>query len=121
VELAEGGASEAAMRAVDLWCSVYGAEAGNLALKSLSTAGVFVCGGVSARLADVLAKGLPGRRRSGRVFGQTSPFLEAFLDKGRMRSVLDGIPVAVCTEPLAGLRGAISHALTAAESVTGGA
>ena len=49
VDLAEKGTSEAAMRAVELWCSVYGAEAGNLALKSLSTAGLYVCGGASAR------------------------------------------------------------------------
>jgi glucokinase len=55
IELAEKGKSEAAMRAIDLWCSVYGAEAGNLALKSLATSGVFVCGGASVRLAGVLA------------------------------------------------------------------
>lgn len=108
VELAEAGQSEAAMRAIELWTSVYGAEAGNLALKSLATAGVFVCGGVSARLAGVLARGLPSRRKKK---GQaSSPFLEAFLDKGRMRPLLEKVPIAVCTEPLAGLRGAAAHA-----------
>ena len=66
VDLAETGKSEAAMRAVELWSSVYGAEAGNLALKSLATSGVYVCGGASARLADVLAHGLPARKKSGR-------------------------------------------------------
>ena len=105
VELAESGRSEAAMRAVDLWCSVYGAEAGNLALKSLATGGVFVCGGVSGRLATVLANGLPKRKVKG-----PSPFVRAFLDKGRMRPLLETIPVAVCTEPRAGLLGAASHA-----------
>jgi glucokinase len=111
VELAVAGKSEAAMRAVELWSSVYGAEAGNLALKSLSTAGVYVCGGASARLADVLANGLPARRDTRRRAGvAASPFVEAFLDKGRMRPLLEQIPVAVCLEPLAGLRGAAAHA-----------
>lgn len=104
VELARGGKSEAAMRAIDLWCSVYGSETGNLALKSLSTAGVFVCGGVATALVDVLAKGLPKRKN------QVSPFLEAFRDKGRMRGLVEAIPLAVCTEPRAGLLGAATHA-----------
>lgn len=105
VELAEKGKSEAAMRALDLWASVYGAEASNLALKTLATGGVFVCGGASARLAKVLAKGLASRKSKG-----TSPFVDAFRDKGRMRPLVEKIPVAVLTEPLAGLLGAASHA-----------
>lgn len=106
VDLAEKGKSEAAMRAVDLWAAVYGAEASNLALKTLATAGVFVCGGASARLAKVLAKGLPGRKTK----GDASPFVQAFRDKGRMRPLVERIPVAVLKEPLAGLLGAASHA-----------
>jgi glucokinase len=112
VELAESGRSEAAMRAIELWSSVYGAEAGNLALKSLSTAGVLVCGGVSARLAPILANGLP-RRKGG---GGHSPFIAAFLDKGRMRPLLEAIPIAVCLEPRAGLLGAAAHAAGTAMS-----
>lgn len=117
VELAESGRSEAAMRAIELWSSVYGAEAGNLALKCLSTAGVFVCGGVSARLAPVLADGLPARptgRAKGRAIGGRSPFVEAFLDKGRMRPLVEAMPIAVCLEPRAGLLGAVTHALSTA-------
>jgi glucokinase len=111
VELAEKGESEAAMRAIELWSSVYGAEAGNLALKSLSTAGVYVCGGASARLANVLAHGLSARKKKRRSdSGAASPFLEAFLDKGRMRPILEAIPIAICLEPLAGLLGAATHA-----------
>ena len=92
------------MRAIELWCSVYGAEAGNLALKSFATSGLFICGGASATLADVLAGGLPARKK------RSSPFLDAFVDKGRMRPLLEKIPIAVCTEPLAGLFGAAAHA-----------
>jgi glucokinase len=114
VDLAEKGKSEAAMRAVELWSSVYGAEAGNLALKALATSGVYVCGGASARLASVLAHGLPSRKKSRATAGKKSvhpsPFLEAFMDKGRMRPLLEGIPIAICTEPFAGLFGAAAHA-----------
>lgn len=117
VELAEQGKSEAAMRAIELWSSIYGAEAGNLALKCLASAGVFVAGGVSARLAPILARGLPARRKNGngRRNSATSPFLEAFLDKGRMRPLLERIPVAVALEPRAGLLGAAAHAASAAK------
>lgn len=128
VSLARSGESEVAMDAIDLWCSVYGAEAGNLALKTFATAGVYVCGGVSAELVDVLEKGLPKRRdrgarsssrsRDGRGAEPNpepkSPFLRAFVDKGRMRPLLERIPVAVVLDPLAGLRGAGAHASAAA-------
>ena len=104
VELAEKGESEAAMRALELWCSVYGAEAGNLALKTLASGGLFVAGGVSARLAPILANGLPTRRR------KASGFVEAFVDKGRMRALMETIPVVVSLEPRAGLLGSAAHA-----------
>lgn len=103
VGLALDGASPAARRALDTWASVYGAEAGNLALKSLATGGVYVAGGVSAKLAAVLARGLPGDRGP-------SPFLRAFTDKGRMRALLEGISVAVVLEPRSALLGAVGHA-----------
>lgn len=112
VELAEKGKSEAAMRAIELWASVYGAEAGNLALKSLASGGVFVAGGVSARLAPILANGLPARKK------RSSPFVEAFLDKGRMRPLMETIPVAVALEPRAGLLGAAAHASASAKTVS---
>ncbi|MDB4947213.1 MAG: Glucokinase [Labilithrix sp.] len=116
VELATSGASEAAMRAIELWSSVYGAETGNLALKTFATGGVYICGGASARLSRVLAHGLPGRVKK----GHRSPFITSFLDKGRMRPLLEKIPIALCIEPLAGLRGAAAHAALAAANAPRG-
>ena len=106
VELAEQRKSEVAVRAIELWTSIYGAEAGNLALKCLAAGGVFVAGGVSTRLAPVLARGLRG--------GRGSPFLEAFVDKGPMRPLLEKVPVAVVLETRAGLLGAAAHAASVA-------
>jgi glucokinase len=94
------GKSEPAVKTVDLFARIYGAEAGNLALKTLATAGVFVAGGIAGQLIDVLAKG---------------PFIEAFLDKGRFRSLLEKVPVAVVMDAGIGLAGSRYHAARALE------
>ncbi len=78
-------------QALELFCALYGAEAGNLALKSLSTGGVYVAGGIAPRILDWLTNG---------------HFRDAFVDKGRMRPLLEKIPVQVVLETEAGLLGA---------------
>jgi glucokinase len=85
------GTSSLAEQALDLWISVYGAEAGNLALKLMATGGVFLSGGISPK---ILSK-LTGPR-----------FMEAFLGKGRLRGLVESIPVRVVTNEKAGLLGA---------------
>jgi glucokinase len=95
-QLGLAGASEAASRAVDLFASIYGAEAGNLALKTLALGGVYVCGNIAARMIPVLDRG--GFRR-------------AFVAKGRMATLLEKIPVAVVCDSDVGLAGAASVAL----------
>jgi glucokinase len=85
------GKNVLAEKALDVWIAVYGAEAGNLALKTMATGGLFLAGGISPK---VLAK-------------LTSPlFMQAFLAKGRLRSLLEAIPVHVITNDKAGLLGA---------------
>ena len=84
-------------KALQLFCSLYGAEAGNLALKTLPTGGVYVAGGIAPRILDSL--------RDGR-------FREAFLAKGRMRGLLEQIPVQVVLNTDAALLGAASLAAT---------
>lgn len=87
--------SELCVETVDLFVWIYGAEAGNLALKLLSTAGVYVGGGIAPKILDKLRKG---------------PFLEAFLTKGRMRPLLEAMPIRVILDDKAALRGAARYA-----------
>ena len=76
---------------LDMFVAVYGAEAGNLALKALAVGGVFVAGGIAPRLRTRLADGA---------------FVGAFRDKGRLSPLLAQIPVHVVLEPRTALLGA---------------
>ncbi len=96
------GSNPLAEQALDLWISVYGAEAGNLALKAMATGGIFLGGGISPKILPKLTGPL---------------FMRAFLDKGRLRPLLEGIPVQVITNDNAGLLGAARCA--AAKSTNG--
>ena len=78
-------------RAVEAFCSLYGAEAGNLALKALSTGGVYVAGGIAPKLLPEL---------------QDGRFRAAFSAKGRMRSLLESIPVQVVLDATTTVLGA---------------
>jgi glucokinase len=82
-------------QALQLFTSLYGSEAGNLALKTLPTGGLYVGGGIAPRILDSL--------RDGR-------FREAFLAKGRMRALLEQIPVQIILNTDVGLLGAASLA-----------
>jgi glucokinase len=84
--------SDAASRAVDLFASMYGAEAGNLALKSLAVGGVFVCGNIASSMLPVLDRG---------------GFHRAFVDKGRFSPLMERIPIAVVLDSDVGLAGAV--------------
>jgi len=79
------------LQTLELFCSILGAEAGNLALKTLSTGGVYIGGGIAPRILPLLGEG---------------PFLAAFRNKGRMADLLFRIPVHVIVEPRAALMGA---------------
>jgi glucokinase len=94
-QAALGGKSSLAEQALDLWISIYGAEAGNVALKILATGGIFLAGGIAPK---ILA------RLSGPLF------MQAFLGKGRMQPLLEAIPVRVITNEKTGLLGAARYA-----------
>lgn len=95
VSAAAGGASAVADRALEFFASLYGSEVGNTALEFLATGGVYLGGGLAPRLLSWLRR---------------PAFLEAFRAKGRMRPILEAIPVRVILEPRAALFGAARHA-----------
>ena len=83
-------------RALELFVSVYGSEAGNLALKALAVGGVFIGGGIAPKIRAKLADGR---------------FLAAFCDKGRYRDLMRSMPVHLVLNPRAPLLGAAHVAL----------
>jgi glucokinase len=85
------GKSGLAEQTIDLWISIYGAEAGNLALKLKATGGVFLGGGIAPKILPKLAGPL---------------FMQSFLGKGRLQALLENIPVKVITNDNAALIGA---------------
>lgn len=90
-QAALAGRSEICARTLDLFVSVFGAEAGNLALRVKATNGVFLGGGIAPRIIEKLKS--PG-------------FMEAFTAKGRMRDLLEAIPVRVILNDMTALLGA---------------
>jgi glucokinase len=96
VEAATNGTSALCDAALDLFVRALGAEASNMALKVLSTGGLYLGGGIPPRILGVLKGGA---------------FLEAFLDKGRLREVLEPMPVHVILMRDAALMGAASYGL----------
>jgi glucokinase len=80
-----------ASQALDLFVSIYGAQAGNLALTVLAAGGVYIAGGIAPKIIDRLADGA---------------FMRAFLNKGRLSPFLATIPVQVILNPKVGLMGA---------------
>lgn len=97
-EIAEAGLNgqaEIATQALDLFASIYGAEAGNLALKSLSLDGVYVAGGMAPKLIKKL---------------QDGTFMKSFTNKGRYKRLLSHMPVKVVMNQQTALLGAASVA-----------
>lgn len=94
-QLGSEGKSPAATRAVELFASLYGAEAGNLALKTFAVGGVYICGNIAAKLLGALDRG----------------FHEAFVGKGRLQGLMEKMPVAVVLDSDVGLAGARSVAM----------
>ena len=95
------GEDAACERALRLFVSLYGAEAGNLALKVLPTGGLYVTGGIAPQLLDKLRDG---------------SFMHAFLDKGRMSPLLQRMRVSVVRNADVGLLGARALAETLSQA-----
>ncbi len=83
------------VEALQIFVEAYGAEAGNVALRSLAAAGVYVGGGIAPKILPALTDGR---------------FMRAFLDKGSFRDLLSRVPVRVILNQTAGLLGAAAAA-----------
>ncbi|GBF80224.1 glucokinase [Aphanothece sacrum] len=91
--------SQAALKDKDILCEqtmkifieAYGAEAGNLSLKLLPYGGLYIAGGIAAKILPLMLQG---------------DFLKSFRDKGRLGSLLANIPFHIILNPQVGLIGA---------------
>ena len=91
-EAALAGADPYAEQTLALFVRIYGAQAGNLALSVLGQGGVYIGGGIAPKILPALSNG---------------DFMRAFIDKGRMASLLATMPVRVIVNTGAGLLGAL--------------
>jgi glucokinase len=87
---------------LDLFVSLYGAEAGNLALKVMATGGVFIGGGIAPRIIQKLT---------------TPTFIKAFTAKGRLQPLLEAMPVRVVLNDRTALYGAARYAMLYADKL----
>jgi glucokinase len=84
------------VQTLDLWTAIYGAEAGNLALKVLALGGVYVAGGIAVKILPKM---------------QDGTFFKAFRDKWQFGEMLSNVPVSVVLNESAPLIGAAYEAL----------
>jgi glucokinase len=84
------------LQTMQMFIEAYGVEAGNLALKLLPYGGVYLAGGIAAKILPLL---------------QDDRFLHAFREKGRMKKILQDIPVHIVLNPQVGLLGSVLYLL----------
>jgi glucokinase len=82
---------------LDLFARIYGAEAGNLALKALAVGGVFIAGGIAPKILPALTR--------------DNAFLAGFFAKGRFAGLMKNLHLSVALNPKAPLIGAAHYAL----------
>jgi glucokinase len=95
------GQAEIAEQTLDLFASIYGAEAGNLALKAMAVNGLYLGGGAAPKLLSKLKDGT---------------FMKAFINKGRYKRLMSSIPVHIVMNQKTALLGAASSAAQLAQA-----
>jgi glucokinase len=90
-------------KALDLFTSIYGAAAGNLALQVMAIGGVYIGGGIAPKIIWKLKDGT---------------FIKAFKDKGRLSRIVAHIPVKVIMNEKTALLGAASRAASLTSSLS---
>jgi glucokinase len=103
-ECAENGSSEICFETMQIFAAAFGAEAGNVALKVLAAGGMYLGGGIAPKILKTM---------------QNGKFIEAFLDKGRMRPLLEAMPVRIILDDTCALLGAAAYAEARAAELSG--
>ena len=83
-------------KTMQMFVEAYGAEVGNFALKLLPYGGIYIAGGIAAKILPLM---------------QEDRFLAAFKQKGRMRTLLEQMPVHIVLNPQVGLLGSVTYAI----------
>lgn len=83
------------VKALEMFCEIYGAETGNLALKCLPRGGIILAGGIAAKILPSI---------------QNGDFMRAYLAKGRYQSTLQDFSIKVCLNSEVALTGAFNYA-----------
>ena len=94
-EMGMKGVCKACVRALEMFVSIFGSEAANLALKMMAINGVYIGGGIAPKILNELAEG---------------GFMKRFIQKGRFTSLLLSIPVNVVLNENTALLGAARYA-----------
>jgi glucokinase len=102
-ECAQDGSSSICFETMKTLSAIYGAEAGNIALKLLAMGGMYLGGGIAPKIIQTLENG---------------EFIHAFLDKGRLSPLLQGIPVRVILDDTCALLGAAAYAEARAADIS---
>lgn len=95
-QLAMQGKAAICEQTMSLFVSVFGAEAGNCALRYMTTGGIYIGGVIAAKIAPKM---------------QDPIFMQSFLDKGRMGAILKDMPVQIIVNDDCGLIGAARYTL----------
>jgi glucokinase len=103
-ELGESDSDALCAKALDVFVSIYGSEAGNLALKILAHGGMYIGGGIAPKILKKM---------------QDGTFMRGFCDKGRMHDLVSTMPVRIILESRAALMGAASYAEMKATEISG--
>src|SRR3984885_3054626 len=95
-QLALQGKAAICDQALSIFVSVFGAATGNCALNFMSTGGIFIGGSIAAKIVPKM---------------KDPVFLESFLDKGRMETILKDMPVKIVVNDNSGMIGAARYTL----------
>jgi glucokinase len=93
---ADSGQCQMCVQTIEIFVSAFGAEAGNMALKTMATGGVYLGGGIPAKIFND---------------ARSAIFIQSFNEKGRLSELMKTMPVKIVLNDQAALLGAASYAL----------